>query len=353
MDTTINHGKDQVVFNYIEGPVYYTFDKGAPDIDIFASTISANEPQAGNYLDLTSKTKKILINMPTSVYHFFIDFVGKILKQAEKEKNLEVVVSDHTLKNARPGGNIYADSLDLMRSLGIKVTIVDTKIYDGLKVNKVYILPNYSSEQNYESALYNAASLKYKFKNTEPFRKVFLSRKQMGNRLHLTVDLPVKHDNRIDDHDGIESYFKSLGYEIVVPEMFSNLEEQAKFFNETKILVSTTSSGLVNASFMQEGQTVVEIQTPLIVYMPKQLQMGVPVTTPFQFSDMVAVEQLHFFYLKVAFQRRHKYIAINNVDRKVSDLKATIENDYYLKNLLVGKKLEPPVVERKRRWLRR
>lgn len=352
LDTTINHGPDQIVFSYIEGTVYYTFQKDSPHIDIFASNISNVKPENGNYLDLTSDSKKIMINMSTSIYHFFADFIGKILKQASFEKNLEVVINQSSLQNPMPGGKIYLEALNLLESLGIKVTVVDIANYDGFKIDKVYILPTYSVEQNYEEALYKAGLSVIKNKSVVPFRKVFLSRKHMGNRVHLKDYLTVKHDNRIDNHDEVEEYFKSLGYEIVVPEMFSSLEEQINFFYETKTLVSTTSSGLINAAFMQEGQTLIELQTPLIVYMPPQHQMGVPTNTPFTFAQMVAVEQLHFFYLKIAFHKKHKYIAINNASRKTADIKKTIEQDPLLKALLQGH--EPaPEPEKKRKWLRR
>jgi hypothetical protein len=104
---------------------------------------------------------------------------------------------------------------------------------------------------------------------------------------------------------------------------------------------------------MREGQTMVELQTPLIVHMPKQDQMGVPTNGVFDFSNMVAVEQLHFFYIKMAFQKKHKYLAINNLTRESNQIIKTIENDKYLKGLLVGEELEEAPQPRKRRWLKR
>lgn len=354
MESTINYGGNQCVFKFIDDNVFYKLDSDKRHHEIDEYALFKNIPEHGDYLNLTSNSKKILINMPNSIYHFFIDYAGKILKQASLEKGLELIVPDYTLKESFFGTRIYLETLDLFRSIGIKVTVVDTDSYDGIILNKVYVMSNYSVHQNYEKSLHEAALTLVENKNITPFRKVFLSRKYMGDRQH-SVDsvLPVKHDNRIDDHSKIEEYFKTLGYEIVVPEHFKSLKEQVTFFYETKIIVSTTSSGLMNSAFMQEGQTMVELQTPLIVYMPPQDQMGVITNTPLDVSKMVAVEQLHYFYIKMAFQKKHKYLALNNITRESSYIIDTIENDKYLKALLINEDVEQKLEPRKRKWLKR
>lgn len=357
MDVTINHGADQVVFNFIKNTVYYTLQKNDHNQDLHARDILNKKPDTGNYIDLTSKNKKIMISMPTSVYHFFIDFAGKILKQAEKDKDLEVIVSSQSTANSKnlAGKNLYLDTLDLFKLVGIKVTAIDFSEYDGAKINNLYVTPPYSVEQNYELSLFNATKRLVKNKSARPFRKVFLSRRRMGDRQHLNTNLTVGHDNRIDSHDLVEEYFQSLGFEIVEPERFASLQEQVNFFYETKVLVSTTSSGLINSVFMQEGQTVIELQTPLIVYMPRQLQMGMEIKFPVSFDQMVPVEQLHFFYVKMAFHKKHTYVAINNYSRSTEDIKQKIENDPYLKSLVKNAEVESNKSEttvKKRKWLR-
>lgn len=354
MESSINYGGKHFTFKYIENTMFYRLDKEFRHQEVTEYSLQQVPTDSGRYLDLTSKSKKIFISMPNSIYHFFIDYAGKILKQASIEKCLELVVPDYTLKESFFGGRIYLETLDLFKSIGIKITVVDTELYDGIIINKVYVTPSYSVHQNYENSLYEAALTLVDNKNTKPFRKVFLSRKHMGDRQH-SVDsgLTVKHDNRIDDHQKIEDYFSSLGYEIITPEQFKSLKEQINFFYETKIIVSTTSSGLMNSAFMQEGQTMIELQTPLIVHMPPQEQMGSRVTASFDFSKMVAVEQLHYFYIKMAFQKKHKYLALNNMTRESSYIIDTIENDKYLKALLINEDVEQKLEPRKRKWLNR
>jgi hypothetical protein len=353
MESSINFGSSQITFKYIENTSFYRFDKDQRHQEVTEYSFHSESDKSNNYLDLTSDSKKIFVNMPNSIYHFFIDYAGKILKQASLEKNLELIVADYNLNDSFFDRRIYIETLELFKSMGIKVIMVDVDKYDGIILNKIYVMPIYAVHQNYEKSLYEASLMLVDNKNVIPFRKVFLSRRHMGDRQHLSADLPVKHDNRIDSHHKIEDYFKNLGYEIVVPEHFRSLKEQVNFFYETKILISTTSSGLMNSAFMQEGQTMVELQTPLIVHMPRQDQMGKPMNGGFDFSSMVAVEQLHYFYIKMAFQKKHKYLALNNLTRESGKIISTIENDKYLKALLIGGEPEEVQQPRKRKWLRR
>lgn len=358
MDVVINHGVDQVIFDFIEGPIFHAFNKTTHNLELHRYNSYETKPTAGEYVNLKSKHKKVVMMMPQSIYHFFNDFIGKILKQFETDKKLEVIVSKHVLENAKPGKHIYRDALDLLESVGIKVTVIDTHKYDGLEVDNAYIFTTFHTEQNYEKALYKAALTLVKNKNAAPHRKVFLSRRLMGDRQHASENLPIKHDNRIDSHDHIENYFRSLGYEIVVPEHFTSLAEQINFFYEVKIIASTTSSGLINAAFMQDGQTVVELQTPLIVYMPPQAEMvdsGLNVQNQ---SKLVATEQLHFFYSKISFQKNHKYVAINNYTRSSRKIEETIQKDSQLKALIQGDYTEQnsSLIQQERkksRWLKR
>ena len=353
MESTINFGSSQITFSYVENKVFYSVNTDKQHEEITPYAFHSEAEKSEKYLDLTSEHKKIFISMPISIYHFFIDYAGKILKQASLENNLELIVLDYNLKNSPFGTRIYTETLNLIQSAGVKVKVVDTNLYEGIIIDKVYVMPPYSVHQNYEKSLYDAAITLVDNKKIVPFRKAFLSRRQMGDRQNFNVDLPVKHDNRIDNHDKIENYFKSIGYEIVTPEHFGSLKEQVTFFYETKILVSTTSSGLMNSAFMQEGQTVVELQTPLIVHMPRQDQMGNLIGSPFDFSNMVAAEQLHYFYIKMAFQKKHKYLALNNLTRDSGKIISTIENDKYLKDLLVNEYSKEPETSKKRKWLRR
>jgi hypothetical protein len=98
-------------------------------------------------------------------------------------------------------------------------------------------------------------------------------------------------------------------------------------FYETKVLASITGSGLANAAFMQPGQTLIEIVTPLVV----------PVGSPGHKKDLTNpyyVQELHNFYKNLAFYKDHTYLGIHNEQRSFMLLKNVIDSDPKIKNFL-------------------
>ena len=76
-------------------------------------------------------------------------------------------------------------------------------------------------------------------------RKIFLTRPSHSNR-HL------------ENNKEVESIFASFGYEIILPDHLS-LVEQACMARDSSIIASLHGAGLSNALFMQEGSIVFEI----------------------------------------------------------------------------------------------
>lgn len=362
-ESIINPGPGFATFNLIEDTVFFNIDHNNQHPDIVNAQFDSRIPTEGHFLNLVSDNRKLFLSMPVSVYHFFIDFAARVSAQLKRDPELELVVNDAAIKLNAPGGHIYSGFLELLRSQGVKVTVVDFGQYDGIIFNKVYVQGTFFAEENNVRALAEIISPLIKDKDVVPFRKVFLSRRQLGNREHGQDKtwLTVPHDRRIDDHDKVESYFASLGFEIVTPEHFRSLAEQVNLFYETKTLVSTTSSGLVNAAFMQEGNTLVELQTPLVIYMPRQMIVnpGTPLS-PELMSDNLATEHLHYFYNTLAFHKKHVYLALNNLTRSAELLEKTIESNPYLKEFIIGgivpqveAPAAPAVLPKRRSWLKR
>jgi len=104
-----------------------------------------------------------------------------------------------------------------------------------------------------------------------PYRKVYLSRRHLDHDRTLPGveavgggENRVSTDIRMDNEETLENYFRGKGYEIVTPEeKFKTIEDQVKFFNQTKILVGLTGTGLANGHFMQKDQIVVDIGSEL------------------------------------------------------------------------------------------
>jgi hypothetical protein len=131
----------------------------------------------------------------------------------------------------------------------------------------------------------------------------------------------------MDDHQKLEELFVSMGYEVIATESLKSFQEQLDLFYETKVVASITGSGLANAAFMQPGQTLIEIFTPLVV----------PVGSPGKAKDLTDpfyVQELHNFYKNLAFYKNHTYLAINTESRSFEKLNETIQNDLKIKNFL-------------------
>jgi hypothetical protein len=131
----------------------------------------------------------------------------------------------------------------------------------------------------------------------------------------------------MDDHEKLDNLFASMGYEIVKTEELESFQEQLDLFYETKVLASITGSGLANAAFMQPGQTLIEIITPLVV------PVGVP-GRPKDITDPYYTQELHNFYKNLAFYKDHTYFGIHNNERSFEVLNDKIEKDHRIKTFL-------------------
>lgn len=78
-----------------------------------------------------------------------------------------------------------------------------------------------------------------------PWRRIFLSRPSGSNR-------------QLDNQAEVEGIFTSFGYEVILPDSLSLLE-QARLARESKIIASMHGAGLSNVLFMREGGLVFEI----------------------------------------------------------------------------------------------
>jgi Glycosyltransferase 61 len=306
----------------------------------FSAHAMEKSSNSSKILDLTGDHKKILATTPRSFYHFLYDFVGKLSYQLDKDRDVEIIF-DKSIMNLEANigfPKVYVSVLKALDELKIKYRLVDFDGYDCVKVNNFYTLAQFQIDVNYPKSVLNFYSSFIKNKDAKPFRKIFISRSKSGHRgiMKIVPWIGVDNDNRIDNFEELDNYFASLGFEIVFAEQLNSFEDQINLFYEAEIIVGTSGSGLANAIFMQEGTTVVELLTPLIISMPKSILTNSPHdnTRPFNQDDYFVAEEIHHFYSKVAFHKKQKYVSIPNQDRSVSKIKDIINNDPYMKSLM-------------------
>jgi len=286
-------------------------------------------------LSIIDNKKKLVMSMVNSFYHTVLDNMSELIFAIEAYPDHELIIDisettkdfDGNLNQKFIYHNVFLYFLETLKMKKIKYRLVHLKDYDIIYINNFRII-------HYEFDTIQKADVVYEFLKDRvsnpaiaPYRKVFLSRSLAIGREYDAPTLKHSDDNRIDDHQKLEDMFASMGYEIVRTEELTSFQEQLDLFYETKILVSITGSGLANAAFMQRGQTLVEIITPLVV----------PVGHPGRAKDITDpyyVQELHNFYKNLAFYKDHTYFGIHNETRSFETLKDTIENDPKIKNFL-------------------
>jgi hypothetical protein len=288
-----------------------------------------------NTLDVLGNRKKLVVSMVNSFYHSLLDNISEIIYALESYPKHELIIDlsemQDSLKIENNQGfvyhNVFLYFLETLKMKKIKYRLVNLKKHDIIYINNFRII-------HYDLEPIRKASLVYEFfkervsnPKAKPNRKVFISRSLTAGRDYDAPTLSHSNDDRMDDHKKLDALFASMGYEIVTTEQLNSFQEQLDIFYETKVVASITGSGLANAAFMQPGQTLIEIITPLVV------PVGVP-GRPKDKTDPYYTQELHNFYKNLAFYKDHTYFGIHNNERSFEILKETIEKDPRIKNFL-------------------
>jgi hypothetical protein len=293
------------------------------------------DSNSANTLNILGNRKKLVVSMVNSFYHSLLDNISEIIHALESYPKHEIIFDisemQDALKQETPEGfvyhNVFLYFLETLKMKKIKYRVVSLKKYDIIYINNFRII-------HYDLEPIRKASVVYEFfkervsnPKAKPTRKVFISRALTTGREYDAPTLSCSNDNRIDDHQKLDAMFASMGYEIVTTENLSSFQEQLDLFHETKVVASITGSGLANAAFMQPGQTLIEIITPLVV------PVGVPGRAKDK-TDPYYTQELHNFYKNLAFYKDHTYFGIHNEARSFELLEKTIQNDHKIKNFL-------------------
>lgn len=291
----------------------------------------------GEILNLVSDEKKVFCSLDRSFYHNVHDDLVQIIRAIEQVPDAKIYIDGSVLKdyNASTDNHIrYV--LDTLTKRKINYEIVHFNKYSGMLVNNYYIAPTHRDVGNSAKTIYEFVKPDIKDLNIKPYRKVFLSRRNQGNRQsgNPTLITAGITDNRTDNHDIVEKFFQELGYEIVIPEQqFDNFIDQINFFYTVKTLVSVTSSGLANAIFMQPGQTVVEIKTPLAIQVHQSFFTATPESQTIDGPGML-IEELHHFYEVISFKKNHLHISIPSAEKAMLPIIKRISQNEKLGSLM-------------------
>jgi hypothetical protein len=303
-----------------------------PEVNMIPGYIDSSSKKT---LSILGNRKKLVVSMVNSFYHSLLDNMSEIIYAMESYPKHEIIIdvseTQKTLKQDPSQSfmyhNVFLYFLETLKIKKIKYRIVNLKEHDIIYINNFRVI-------HYDLEPIRKASLVYDFfkervsnPKAKPTRKVFISRSLTAGRNYDAPTLYHSNDDRMDDHQKLDAFFASMGYEIVTTEKLDSFQEQLDLFYETKVVASITGSGLANAAFMQPGQTLIEIVTPLVV------PVGVPGRAK-DITDPYYTQELHNFYKNLAFYKDHTYFGIHNDARNFEVLKDTIEKDPRTKNFL-------------------
>jgi hypothetical protein len=303
-----------------------------PDENMISGYIDSSSKKT---LNILNNRKKLVVSMVNSFYHSLLDNISEVVYAMESYPKHEIIIDiseTHASLKQDPSTNfmyhnVFLYFLETLKMRKIKYRIVNLKKYDIIYINNFRVVKYDLESIRKASLVYEFFKPRFSNPDVKPTRKVFISRALTAGRDYDAPTLSHSNDDRMDDHEKLDSLFESMGYEIVQTEKLGSFQEQIDLFYETKVLASITGSGLANAAFMQPGQTLIEIITPLVV------PVGVPGRAK-DITDPYYTQELHNFYKNLAFYKDHTYFGIHNNSRSFEILSETIEKDHRIKNFL-------------------
>ncbi len=276
---------------------------------------------------LLSDAKKCVLKVRPQFFHVIYDVIAFVAIEIEKEPEVSFVFDFYHTGGITPEiQQVYDFLYRCLDSSNIKYTTLKSTNDSYIEIRNFYYpewVPHtlYSSKKVIEF-IRKATGVSDK----APYKKVYLSRRKAPTHDELYSSADPKSfpsyvdffdDIRLDDEPRLESYLKGKGFEIVYPEDFSSLEDQIKFMSEVKLVASCTSAGLLNTLFMQDGQTMLEFQVPLVA------STGVGTWT----------QSLHDFYHPLSYVMKHEYVSIPAM-RSVDLILERLETKGYLADLV-------------------
>lgn len=306
---------------------FYTLRKNGKPIEFCLETKTFSNQKgwteevrrtSGTVLDLKSENKKFLVNMPDNFYHYFADLCIPILAVHSVEPDTEVIVDESFFHftdedSSQEAPSYYSFVYEMMDNLNIRYKTI--KAPELTMVINNFIMPNDLTffDRFLESAVFLKNYIEKYIVDTdvEPYRKVYLSR-QAG---------PNTPGFRIDSEKGLMDYFTRIGFEHTDQNHFANINDQIKFFYETKVICGLTGSGLTNMLFMKDCQTVIELVSMMEFPPLSDTEPG--------------RDEIHDFYKMMAFDKKHTLINVPNVNKKHEDLTSLISTQIdMLRNLI-------------------
>ena len=247
--------------------------------------------------EFVDSEKKVLITICGTFFHFFMDSISSILILNNKYPGIKFIIDFADFKNNQE--HVYLSLLkDFLNLNNINHVLLETNFV--IKINNFFKIDSLTPSDFTINEIYNFSQKYVKEKNKIPTKKVYISRKytqcnrdtDLFENAGIDIEKVGYSDIRVYNEPRLESFFRSIGFEIVYAEKFNSIEEQINYFNDVIVLVGATSSGLLNSIFMPSGGLVVELMTPFI-------------------PGLRDIYELHSSqYLEMSYSKKHNYLGV-------------------------------------------
>lgn len=242
-------------------------------------------------IDLHSDFTKYLLVLEGQFSHAIHDSLALILKLHKLDQQAVFILYKPNSRSIVGAEFVYQYMEQLFTSINLKYILIsplknsdEAEYYPTITVTNAVDIKKTCEIQDLRLSLndylntVNLICSHITIEEVTPYRKVYLSRSHIDRKDYSPTPAKVegfKDDVRMENEQILEEFFKSNGYEIIIPEhKFANLQEQIKYMSTVKVLVSVTSSGLLNSLFMKDEQFIVEIVAELVTEDARQQKLA-------------------------------------------------------------------------------
>ena len=254
---------------------------------------TATPGSSKKYKFLLSEEIKFFPNINLRFYHLILESIPSVLYEIEYQKslgkNISIIMSpiEYRYKGHDKNLKFIIDFFtSSVKNLNVNIETIPMPEFETvneesfmlLPVRNIYFIKNKDWHTMYSLRLGRDLYTKIiTGPKALPNRTVFLSREDSFDTNQVTleeleylntkkyIDYP-KNYLRIDNENKVvQELEKFTQIDYTQSKDFKSFQHQVSFFNETKVLISPTGSGLANCIFMQPGTLVIELLTPLVI----------------------------------------------------------------------------------------
>ena len=254
-------------------------------------------------LILSSNDIKVLVHVSNNFFTFLFQEFASIALFYSKiiNRNIKLYIYLGSSKHPNFDSSLAKFLFNYLDNINVNYEVITSAEFEEIEINKFYFLQSGFSGFT-TNVLYSKTKKLVSNKDTIPFRKVFVGRKDFLQQ-------------RIDDSKEIEDFFIKQGFEVVYPEDFINFIDQINYFSECKVLAGISGSALSNLVFMKSGGVVIEL------------------SSLFEISNPETPIEIHDFYRIASMYRGHLYFSVSNVSAKAKDLMSNHEAKKFIEML--------------------